>query len=58
MIFIRENYPQLSFSEDEPRKRKVGILGTVFPKSWLTPDPKPEDIGGEERSSFMARQIL
>jgi len=31
--FIRENYPQLSFTEDELRRRKTGIMGTMFPKS-------------------------
>jgi nitroreductase len=58
LTFIRENYRQLSFSEDELRKKKKGILGTMFPKSWLTPDPLAEDVGIEERGSFMAKQIL
>ena len=44
LTFIRENYQQLSFSEEELRRKKVGILGTMFPKSWQTPDPKLEDI--------------
>jgi len=35
--FIRENYQQLSFSEDGLRHRKTGVLGTMFPKSWLHP---------------------
>jgi len=29
--FIRENLQQLSFSEEELLKKKVGILGTMFP---------------------------
>jgi nitroreductase len=57
LTFIRENYQQLSFSEDELLRKKVGILGTMFPKSWLTPDPKLEDIGDEYRDSYMAGQI-
>jgi len=36
--FLRENYQQLSFSEEELLQKKVGILGTMFPKSWRTPD--------------------
>jgi nitroreductase len=32
--FIRENYQQLSFSKEELLKKKVGILGTMFPPSW------------------------
>jgi len=35
--FLRENYQQLSFSEEELLKKKVGILGTFFPPSWRTP---------------------
>ena len=35
--FLRENYQQLSFSEDELLRKKVGILGTMFPPSWRTP---------------------
>ena len=32
--FLRENYQQLSFSEEELRQKKVGILGAMFPPSW------------------------
>ena len=30
----------------------------MFPKAWQTPDPKLEDVGNEDRDSFMARQIV
>ena len=39
--FIRENYEQLSFSEEELLRKKVGLLGTNFPPSWRTPGVKP-----------------
>jgi nitroreductase len=42
--FVRENYQQLSFSEQELKQRKTGIMGTMFPPAWQKPDPKPEDI--------------
>src|SRR5208283_4580489 len=58
LTFIKENYPQLSFSEEELRRKRVGILGTMFPKSWQTPDPKLEEIKDEERSAFMSRLIM
>jgi nitroreductase len=32
--FIRENFQQLSMSEDELKKKKIGILGANFPASW------------------------
>ena len=35
--FLRENYQQLSFSEEELLQKKVGILGAMFPPSWRTP---------------------
>ena len=33
-VFIRENFEQLSMSEEELRKKKVGILGSQFPPAW------------------------
>ena len=38
MTFIRENYPLLSFSEEELKQRKVGIMGAQFPPEWKDPD--------------------
>ena len=35
--FLRENYEQLSFSEEELLQKKVGLLGTVFPHEWRNP---------------------
>jgi len=32
--FIRENYDQLSMTEDELLQKKVGILGMQFPPEW------------------------
>ena len=40
-VFVRENYEQLSFSEEELKKKKVGLLGLMFPLSWRTPGKKP-----------------
>ena len=57
LTFIRENYKQLSFSEAELRKKKVGILGTQFPPAWLKPNPTLKDLGGDGRSSFISKQI-
>jgi nitroreductase len=39
--FVKENYEQLSFSEEELRRKKVGLLGTMFPESWRTPGVPP-----------------
>ncbi len=42
--FVRENYAQLSFSEDELLLKKTGLLATMFPASWRNPNAKPEDV--------------
>lgn len=42
--FIRENYHQLSFSQEELLKKRVGILGTMFPPSWRDPARLEEAI--------------
>jgi len=48
-VFIRENYQQLSFSEEELLRKKVGLLGTMFPPSWRTPGVKPVPEEGRSR---------
>ena len=50
--FIRENYQQLSFSEEALLKRKTGLLGTMFPPSWRNPDFRLGEIDEEEIASM------
>ena len=38
--FLRENYAQLSFSEEELKSRKTGILANQFPPAWLTEEAR------------------
>jgi nitroreductase len=47
--FIQENYQQLSFSEEELLRKKVGLLGSMFPPSWRTPGVKPVPEEGRGR---------
>ncbi len=49
-VFIRENYNYLSFSEEELKKKKTGIMGTMFPKSWQNPDFKLSDLDNDPDS--------
>ncbi len=51
--FIRENFAQLSFSEEELRARKVGILGTMFPPSWRTSEPDMKAIAAERECASL-----
>jgi len=41
--FMKENYENLSFSEEEWREKKVGLLGTVFPPALRTPGMKLDE---------------
>ncbi len=36
-VFLRENFEQLSLTEEELKRKKVGLLGTMFPEAWRTP---------------------
>ncbi len=56
-VFIRENYGQLSFSEEELLKKKVGILAASFPPSWTTPAAERGEVMGEEENPFIGRAI-
>jgi nitroreductase len=38
--FIKENYEQLSFSKEDLLTRKTGLLASMFPAEWQTPDFK------------------
>ena len=46
--FVRENYAQLSFSEEELLQRGTGILGSMFPPSWRKPDFRLDDHSADE----------
>ena len=39
--FIKENYEQLSFSEEELLSKKVGLLGTMFSPELRNPEKTP-----------------
>jgi nitroreductase len=47
--FLRENYLQLSFSEEELRRRRTGVLARTFPPSWQRPDA---DVAAIEPGTF------
>ena len=56
-IFIRENYQQLSSSEEELLKKKVGVLGTMFPPAMRNPGAKLDAATGEQLAAFQSRLI-
>ena len=46
--FIRENFGQLSFTEEELRQRRTGIMGTMFPPAWRDPDFRLDRFSADE----------
>jgi len=44
--FIRENYAQLSFSQDGLIAKGTGLLSIMFPPSWREPEPGCEEADG------------
>lgn len=56
-VFIKENYEQLSFSEEELKEKKTGILGTQFPPSWTAPGLDAEKVASESGPSFLMSTI-
>jgi nitroreductase len=37
-VFVRENFRQLSFSHEELRRKRVGVLAETFPPAWRQPE--------------------
>jgi nitroreductase len=48
-VFLRENYEQLSFSEEELKRKRVGILAARFPPAWLNPAATPAELAAATR---------
>ena len=48
--FVRENYAQLSFSEEELIRKGTGVLASMFPPSWRVPEAEPEHDGEFEHA--------
>jgi hypothetical protein len=53
---LRENYEQLSFSEEELLEKKTGILGTQFPPAWKDPD-QMEDVARKSTPMPLLQRI-
>ncbi|MFC2072699.1 nitroreductase family protein [Chloroflexota bacterium] len=55
--FIRENYQQLSFSEEELLNKKFGVLSTTFPPAMINPEAIKDKSTGGKTTSFLGRTI-
>jgi nitroreductase len=56
--FIRENYKQLSFSDEELQKKKTGISGAIFPAAWRKHQIMKDEIEDNSRDLFMQAELL
>ncbi len=54
--FLRENAEQLSFSEEQLTKKKVGLLATMFPPTWRDP-AKLEAVARDSAPSWLKDTI-
>lgn len=54
--FLRENYEQLSFSKEELLEKKTGILGAMFPPSWVDPS-KMAEVASESAPMPLTQSI-
>lgn len=57
LSFIRENYKQLSFSEEELKLKKTGVLASMFPPAWRNPLIRKADIKTEDSDLFMQQEL-
>lgn len=54
--FLRENQQQLAATEDELIQRKTGLLASLFPAAWRTPDIALEEAVDLDHS-FLGRSL-
>lgn len=54
--FMRENYQQLSFSVEELKNKKVGVLAAMFPPSWTDP-ASFDDVHGDGEPRMLLDMI-
>ncbi len=55
--FLRENYAQLSFSEDDLRVKKTGILASIFPETWTNPEAWNPYSDSRSQLTFLSHSV-
>jgi nitroreductase len=55
--FLRENHAQLSFTEDELRIKKKGMLAETFPKAWTDPEAWNPTSDLRSQLTFLGRSV-
>lgn len=55
--FLRENYEQVSFSEEELKVKKTGMLASDFPPAWINPEAWSPDSDFTTQLTFLGRSV-
>lgn len=55
--FLRENYDQLCFSEEELQIKKKGMLASAFPPAWTDPEAWSPDSDYTSQLTFLGRSV-
>jgi nitroreductase len=56
-VFLRENALQLSASEADLRRRRTGVLATMFPQAWRAADADFDAIAAAEPPAPLSRSL-
>lgn len=55
--FLRENYAEIVFTEEELRIRKRGMLASMFPPAWTNPQAWEPDSDYRFQLTFLGRAV-
>ncbi|MGC9200141.1 MAG: nitroreductase family protein [Acidobacteriaceae bacterium] len=55
--FLRENYAQLSFTEEELLVKKSGMLASAFPAAWTDPEAWNPESDYRYQMTFLGRAV-
>jgi nitroreductase len=55
--FLRENYEQLAFSEEELLVKKWGMLASAFPAAWTNPEAWNPESDYRYQMTFLGRTV-
>jgi len=55
--FLRENYRQLSFSQEELEIKKKGVLANIFPRAWTNPEAWNPECDYRSQTALLSQSM-